>query len=168
MDSSPSVSKVIQIAMVVDDLDAAMQRYVDELGVGPWSVFLSDHIDQSIRERPASVTFRIGLCDALPIQLELVEPLDDVSIYAEFLRDHGPGLHHLAFETSDDDPIIHAPDGRRRPILCSGVAEGEDGSALEYFYFDTREDLGYYVETYRIPPTWTRPAPDRVYPSPVT
>ncbi len=33
--------------------------------------------------------------------LELLEPADDDGPIASYLDDHGPGIHHLAFETSD-------------------------------------------------------------------
>ena len=40
------------------------------------------------------------------IDFELMEPLDQNSIIAKFLKKHGEGLHHIAFEVSDIDKSI--------------------------------------------------------------
>jgi hypothetical protein len=33
------ISSIDQVAVVVHDLDAAMERYWSELGIGPWAVY---------------------------------------------------------------------------------------------------------------------------------
>lgn len=35
------------------------------------------------------------------MQWELIEPKSDNSIYADFLKEHGPGLHHIALSTKN-------------------------------------------------------------------
>lgn len=44
---------------------------------------------------------RLVFLDTGDVELELLEPVDDEGTIARFLDQEGPGLHHLAFETSD-------------------------------------------------------------------
>ena len=37
--SSAGMISIDQVAVVVRDLDAAMERYVTHLGIGPWAIY---------------------------------------------------------------------------------------------------------------------------------
>ena len=52
--TEPVFPDVLQVAVVVRDLDAAMHRYRDGYGVGPWHVyeFNSDTVQNEIVDRP--------------------------------------------------------------------------------------------------------------------
>ena len=41
-------------------------------------------------------------------QIEVLEPLNDDGFLARFLRDRGPGLHHVTFEVEDVDQAAQA------------------------------------------------------------
>ena len=71
------------------------------------------------------------------VQLELIEPKDDKSIYAEFLREHGEGLHHVAFGVNDYGKVIGWYEKKGEPILQGGRWNG-----LTYTYLDLRKDWG--------------------------
>ena len=53
------------------------------------------------RGRPADFVADISLSYAGDMQLELIAPVAGDSIYTEFLRDSGPGLHHICIEADD-------------------------------------------------------------------
>jgi 4-hydroxyphenylpyruvate dioxygenase-like putative hemolysin len=42
------------------------------------------------------------------VQWELIEPLDDKSVYARFLAEKGEGVHHIALAPSSFDQAIAA------------------------------------------------------------
>ena len=42
-------------------------------------------------------TERAGRARLGPIRLHLVQPLEGTSVYSEFLKTKGEGLHHMAF-----------------------------------------------------------------------
>lgn len=55
----------------------------------------------SYRGEPADFVADIALSYAGDMQLELIAPVSGRSIYSEFLRDSGPGLHHICVEAAD-------------------------------------------------------------------
>jgi 4-hydroxyphenylpyruvate dioxygenase-like putative hemolysin len=42
------------------------------------------------------------------VQLELLEPLDDESIYARFLAERGEGVHHIAVASPTFDKTVQS------------------------------------------------------------
>jgi methylmalonyl-CoA/ethylmalonyl-CoA epimerase len=93
------------------------------------------------------------------VQWELVQPLDDRSIYAAFLASKGEGLHHVAVGGA---PYRDTVDGMRangRRVLLGGVYEG-----ATFAYLSTDEDLKVLTEIFDWPEGLVQ-APDAVYPS---
>ena len=39
MENTGGMSSVDQVAVVVRDIDAAMEHYTNDLGIGPWAVY---------------------------------------------------------------------------------------------------------------------------------
>ena len=156
---------VKQVAVVVRNLDDAMRRYTDRFGIGPWQIHEYRQWPVTQRGVTEAMDFRIALTMVGPVEWELVEPMDDRSIFAEFLRDHGEGVQHIAFGTTDPDGTLRYRDtGEDVGRLGFGFVPGVDGSRLEYIYFDTAAELGFVAEAHVIPPSWVRPEPAATYP----
>lgn len=51
----PSFTETMQIGIVVRDLDAAVRRYVDDYGIGPWGVHLFQLLPGDIDARDHEV-----------------------------------------------------------------------------------------------------------------
>jgi len=56
-------------------------------------------------DEPGNFRMRLAFAAVGKVQIEVVQPLEGENIYSDFLRDHGPGLHHFrlsvpAFEKS--------------------------------------------------------------------
>lgn len=148
----PAIDKILQISIILDDLDAYMKRWNDDYGIGPWVRlnFNENTLDeQRIQEQPAKWGIKMALCDALNVQIELIEPVYGDTTYMRFLKEHGPGLHHLAI----------APNGgfeawkeglRERGKLSFIIGGNEKGAAgeREFEYVDLRDELGVILETY--------------------
>src|SRR5437899_550754 len=84
---------------------------------------------------------------------------------AVVVREHGEGVQHIAFGTSDPPgTLVHRDDGDPVERLAFGFVPGVDGSQLEYIYFDTVDDLGFVAEAHVIPDSWIRPDPVSTYP----
>jgi methylmalonyl-CoA/ethylmalonyl-CoA epimerase len=170
MQRRPVWTGLLQVAVVVRDMDEAVRRYADGYGIGPWKLytFRGTHRDMVIRDRPASYGMRVALCDLGSVNWELIQPLDQHSIYAEFLRDHGEGVQHVALSTEDPSAAIeHAR--QRSPngigVLQAGtVPSGREG--LRYTYLDTVHDLGVVAEVWQPSAGFEFPEPDEVYPPP--
>jgi len=88
------------ICFVCGDLDAAVRRYADELGIGSWEVF--DFAPPLLRDtevagRPCSYDMRVAFTAVGDMGWALLEPKSGPSIYADFHRRQGDGLHHAGF-----------------------------------------------------------------------
>lgn len=170
MERGAVFTNVLQVCVVVRDLDKAVRRYADGYGIGPWKMYRFDesHKDMIVRDQPARFSLRIALCDIGGVNWELIQPLDDRTIYAEFLDRHGEGVQHVCFETADPEIAIeHA--GRRSPtgtrVLQAGTVQ-RGAKEFRYTYLDTGADLGVVAEVWRVPPDWELPEPDEIYPTP--
>ena len=75
------------------------------------------------------------------VELELIEPRDNTSVYAEFLRDKGPGIHHVMFVTPDYDRCVEQLTACDVQTLGSGELQN-----TRFRLFDTLSDLGLICE----------------------
>ena len=67
---------------------------------------------------------------ALPI--ELLEPLDDKSIWSKFIAEKGEGIHHIALGVSNYDEMTSTFERQGHPLLVAAVFEG-----CRWCYFET-------------------------------
>ena len=105
---------------------------------------------------------RLALADIGSTQFEIIEPKDNKSIYAEFLKEHGEGLHHIALGTSEDyDNAMKFFKAKGHSILQGGTWHD-----FTYTYLTTQDDLKLIAEIYNPPPNFQWPKPDSVYPLP--
>ena len=99
------LTPVRQFAYVVDDIERAMQHWVDVLGIGPFFYF--EHVpvqDFNYLGKPTKAKLGAAYANTGKAQIELVTPLDDEpSAFSDFLKAHGPGAHHMAYWTQDFD-----------------------------------------------------------------
>jgi hypothetical protein len=159
----PLFTETKQIAIVVRDLDATMRTYVHEYGIGPWSVheFNPDTVSTLEKDgRPADMAFRIAVTMVGGVQWELIQPLDDRSIYAEFLAEHGEGLHHVAVGgAAGYEETLGAVRAKGRRVIQNGHYQG-----ATFAYLSTDEDLAVITEIFDWPEDLEPQEPDAVYP----
>jgi|HigsolmetaAR203D_1030402.scaffolds.fasta_scaffold00226_17 methylmalonyl-CoA epimerase len=86
--------RVNHIAIIVDDLEKAMEPYVKGLGLEPTEIEFVESYNTRIVFLPVGDT-----------QIELLQPLGDAGELQEFLK-AGGGLHHIAFEVEDVEASI--------------------------------------------------------------
>ena len=75
------------------------------------------------------------------VELEVIEPRDEGSVYAQFLRDTGPGIHHVMFSTSDFDKCSATMAENNVGVIGSGELQ-----QTRFKMFDTEKDLGLICE----------------------
>ncbi|HEX3454099.1 MAG TPA: VOC family protein [Gaiellaceae bacterium] len=88
----------VQVALVVRDLQASMKTYVERYGIGPWEIYeFNPDTVENMKAHGESVesSWRLALAVVGGVMWELIQPLDDHSIYAKFLAEHGEGVHHV-------------------------------------------------------------------------
>ena len=156
------VRQVLQVCVVVRDLQKAMERYWNILGIGPWRVHTFQPpglTNTTLRGKPQPYTMRLALAEVGAVQWELIQPLEGPSTYKEFLEEKGEGLHHVAFAVDDYDQAVAAFGEQGIGILMSGTWHGGT-----YAYMDTQGPLGMIAEIYRRSPGLQRPPPEAVWP----
>jgi Glyoxalase/Bleomycin resistance protein/Dioxygenase superfamily len=157
----PLFTETMQISLVVRDLEAAMRTYVHDYGIGPWEIyeFNPETVAQMVKDdEPAEYAFRLAVTMVGSVQWELIEPLDDKSMYAEFLATKGEGVHHVAVGVPSYDEALHTLRDKGHRVLQGGVYNG-----VTFAYLSTDEDLKVVTEIFDWPPGLKQQA-DAVYP----
>ena len=158
----PLFTETLQIAIVVRDLEATMRTYVEEYGIGPWEVYgfhPDDIAPLGEGEPPTNGAWRLAVTMVGSVQWELVEPLDDRSIYAEFLATKGEGLHHVAVGGTPYAELLAQFRAKGRSVPLGGVYRG-----VTFAYLSTDEDLKAITEIFDWPEGLVQ-EPDAVYPA---
>ena len=130
---------ISQIAIVVNDIDDALEKYHRVLGWGPWNVY--EHKPPALHHtylhgEPTDFTMIGAETHVGPIVVELLQPVDGPSIYKEWLEEHGEGLHHIAVMR----PTAEESEAARNHFdeLGAGVLmEGRIGETIHFYYLDT-------------------------------
>jgi len=96
---------IAQTAFVVEDLRAAIGRFVADMGAGPFFVLDNFVVPGQIyrgAESRADITLAMGFAGHMMI--ELIQPLDDhPSVYRETIGLRGYGFHHFGIACADVD-----------------------------------------------------------------
>jgi methylmalonyl-CoA/ethylmalonyl-CoA epimerase len=132
---------LFQQAYVVDDLAAAEAAMGGSLGCSDFFELPAADLDYLLRGEPVTCALAIGFARSGDVQIELLHPVRGSGLHVEFLRDRGPGLHHLGFMVDDRDATIAAAEPLGFPVLMSG-----EFGALRFAYLDTFAALGVYAE----------------------
>jgi methylmalonyl-CoA/ethylmalonyl-CoA epimerase len=82
-----TIGRIHHVAVVVRDLESAIEVYRDRLGLAVESI-------QDI----ASDRVRIAFLPTGESRLELVQPTDETTGVARYLERHGEGFHHVCYE----------------------------------------------------------------------
>jgi methylmalonyl-CoA/ethylmalonyl-CoA epimerase len=139
-------SDVIQIGIVVQSAEDTARRYQELLDVTDWHFNEVDTVngrgaDFRTRGEPIEAKALIAWTRLGNVELELIEPRDRDSIYAEFLHDTGPGIHHVMFATGDYDECLDHMRANDIAMLASGELQ-----TIRFQLLDTAEALGVIVE----------------------
>ena len=155
-----------QVAIVVKNLQEAMDGYYSILGIGPWNVYSWEVplvYDRKYHGRSARAREKIATAQVGMVQLKLCQPIEGDSIYQDFLTEHGEGLHHLSFLVDNVDETTEILAGEGFPCLQNGRF-GDNGA---FSYIDIKP-LHAIWEVVHEADTNVKPVcyPDRVQESP--
>lgn len=141
--------KFFQLGLIVDNLDSFVKRYENDFGIGPWDIvdFTPELLPGMIVDgkTAADLRMKVAFCRAYGTELELIQPVSE-SIYMDWLRQHGPGLHHVAFVLNDYESIMSDLNAMgKKPLM-----EVTDGSKSRGFaYVDLVKELGFILELHK-------------------
>jgi len=129
------VRKIEHIGIVVQDLEKSLLPYQELLGL---ELKETEELDvQGALTRVAF--FPIG-----ETNVELVYTTAKTGLAAEFLRDHGEGIHHIAFEVEDLEKTFQSLRSRGIQFVWDKIITGSRGSKVAFF--KAEEFNGVYIE----------------------
>lgn len=127
-----------QLGYVVPDLDAALDVWTRQHGVGPFfrtdEMVLTGFTYDGVEQAPTRLAMALG--NSGDMQIELIEPLDDhPSMFTEFLQERpGGGLQHWASWPEDYDDRLAA-------ALAAGLRVGQAGDSPRGRFVYLRDPL---------------------------
>ncbi len=135
----------VQIAWVTAGLDATEAALTGLLGAKKWIRLPGVHFGPdtcTYRGKPADFVADISLSYAGEMQLELIAPVSGESIYTEFLREAGPGLHHICIEADNIAEAIEESKANGANVVAQGVMPG----GMEFAYVSAQRAGVPYLE----------------------
>ena len=126
-----------QCAVVVADLDEAVRRWSECLGIGPWTGYRLEPPrlkEMRYHGREVEFSLRHALAWQGDLQFELVQPISGPSIFADHLEAHGEGLQHVGKYVEDHAGAVAAALAAGFVPLQSARGFGAEGDgAFAYF-----------------------------------
>ena len=83
------------IGLAVNDIAEAITLYRTQFGIHDWDI-----IELPERHMRVAVTY-VGAS-----MVELIAPTSDDAAFAKYLREKGPGMHHIAYQVSDIEAAL--------------------------------------------------------------
>jgi predicted enzyme related to lactoylglutathione lyase len=147
----PGGIKFNQIGVVVKDLEKAIDFYSTNFGIGPFRIINLRNWEIILRGKPKVIHARIAVTDNknFGVQFELIEVPEDETIYSEFVRTCGEGLHHLVFDVDDFEGEIKKWKKQGFKVIQGSKPGGSGGWA----YMDTNKVAGVIFELRKSPKT---------------
>jgi methylmalonyl-CoA/ethylmalonyl-CoA epimerase len=115
--------RIDHIGVAVDDLDGAIELYRDSFSMR-----------EQHRETIAAFDVEAVLLEVGDGHVELLKPLSGESGIAKFLERNGPGLHHVAYQTSDIDSALEQVKAAGLELIDQEPRTGIRGSRVAFLH----------------------------------
>ena len=116
-------TQVDHIGMVVASIDEAIAFYQQAYGLSEWERI-------SLPERMADIAV-LHLPGTI---VELIAPTDERAAFAKFLRERGPGLHHIAYRVENVDAALATLVERGVPLIDRVARPGIHGTRVAFVH----------------------------------
>jgi catechol 2,3-dioxygenase-like lactoylglutathione lyase family enzyme len=139
---------IAQIAIVIADLDATVERYHRVFGIGGWHFYTYGKPlvpRMTYRGKPADYEALIALSYFGPTRVELIQSTKGPNVYEEFIQKHGYGVQHFGVLVQDMQVALAQAAAAGIDMIMDGAGFGADGDG-HYAYLDTEERFGVVYE----------------------
>ena len=126
------IKRVDHLGVIVGDLDGAVKSFTEHLGLN------LDHTEQYGDE------LDIAFLPCGETLVELIEPLKEGGSNADYLREHGPGIQHVAFEVDDLEAAL--AELAERGVEPLGAAPVPGAGGMRIAFLDPQAFDGVLVE----------------------
>ncbi len=133
----PNIKRINHIAIVVDDIDSALEFWRDALGLE--LAYVEDVPDQQ------SVVAFLPSGEA---EIELVKPTTEESGIGRYLNKHGPGLHHICFQVENIDAVLERLKRHGVALINEEPTIGTGGKKIAFIH--PKSTHGVLLELYEL------------------
>lgn len=133
----PILSKVRHVGFIVKDLDATVGYLSEALRLGPFKIVepdffdRADYFERKYKGEDEDFRFRIAFVSVGGLELEFIQPVKGRTIYVDFLKEKGGGLHHLAYDVKDLDDVLKQLNKHGVKVVMSGKRKGLSWAYVE-------------------------------------
>lgn len=132
--------KIDHVAVVVDDLDLALNFWQNALGLPIGGTEHNEHEAVEIAFLPVGES-----------RIELLKPITDDSGIAKYLAKRGPGMHHLCLAVHDIEAAMAHIAAQGIQMINETPRTREDGT--RYAFVHPKSTGGVMVELYELKPS---------------
>jgi methylmalonyl-CoA/ethylmalonyl-CoA epimerase len=115
--------RIDHIGVAVEDLEGAVELYRDRFGMR-----------EQHRETIAAFDVEAVLLEVGDGHVELLKPLTGESGIGKFLERNGPGLHHVAYQTSDIESALEQVKAAGLDLIDKEPRTGIRGSRVAFLH----------------------------------
>jgi hypothetical protein len=147
--------RVVQVAYLVEDMDAAMEHWLAQAGLGPWTCFRNIELEAVFGQRELTLRIHEGLAYMGDLQIQLVQSLNDPTEptpYQTYLETRRFGVHHMAFFSEDIEADVARASAQGFGRTCSM----RDKAGYRYYYCQSTALPDVWIEFLEVYPELTR------------
>lgn len=142
---------LVQVAAVVRDLDRAMQALTEVFGFGPFRTITypppdRPEVERTYHGKKGDFVYRMAFAEVGPVEFELIQPLEGQSAWADFLEEHGEGIHHIRFNVPELEPVLEY-------LESKGIGVTQQGAGLRpgtgWAVLETQGRVGFAIELFK-------------------
>jgi len=134
------IKKIEHIGIVVRDIENSLKKYTSLLGLKLKEIE-EVNIDNVIN--------RVAFLPIGPTNIELVQTTATTGLAADFLRERGEAIHHIALEVDDLEKIFNELRSQGVQFVWDKIIDGSRGSKVAFF--KAEEFNGVYIELVQKP-----------------
>ena len=139
---------IAQVAILVKDLEEAVKNYWELFGIGDWHFYTYGAPlvkSMTYYGEETEYKMRVALSYLGPMRIELIEPVEGDTVYADFIKEHGYGVHHFGVLIEEMNIAIAEAEEAGLKMIMDGAGFGLDGDG-HYAYLDTEDKIGVMIE----------------------
>lgn len=151
-DKKVSFDNFMHVGIVVEDLDRTIETLEKVFGIGPFKMlnFPPDNVDESEIEmtyhgKPADFKAKFCFANVGNTELEIIQPISGDSVWFDFLKEKGEGIHHIKFSVPSLIDTKEYLEGESIEMTQSGSAVGGN-LGKTWAYFDATDKAGMIIE----------------------
>ncbi|MCP4395925.1 MAG: VOC family protein [bacterium] len=136
--------RVTQIGYIVKNIEEASKRFAQFFSMDVPDIIITDGYEKAqteYRGNPSKAGAKLAFFHLENLDIELIEPDEEQSVWREHLEEHGEGIQHLAFEIKGMKQKIELFGNDGMKLLQKGEYTGG-----RYAYVDTTKAIDTVVE----------------------